>query len=59
MSAAIVTPIVPEAAAPAIERPCYRVYEHTITLDGVKLRPGVWYHGQSPGQAKRRVSAVR
>lgn len=46
MSAAIVTPIVPEAVAPAIERPCYRVYEHTITLDGVKLRPGVWYHGQ-------------
>ncbi|NHW00595.1 DUF927 domain-containing protein [Stutzerimonas degradans] len=47
MSAAIVTPIVPEAVAPVIERPCYRVYEHTITLDGVKLRPGVWYHGQS------------
>jgi len=47
MSAAIVTPIVPEAVAPAIERPCYRVYEHTITLDGVKLRPGVWHHGQS------------
>jgi len=47
MSAAIVTPIVPEAVAPTIERPCYRVYEHTITLDGVKLRPGVWYHGQS------------
>ena len=47
MSAATVTPIVPEAAAPAIERPCYRVYEHTITLDGVKLRPGVWHHGQS------------
>ncbi len=47
MSAATVTPIVPEAAAPAIERPCHRVYEHTITLDGVKLRPGVWYHGQS------------
>jgi len=45
MSAATVTPIVPEAAAPAIERPCYRVYEHTITLDGVKLRPGVWFHG--------------
>lgn len=47
MSAAIVTPIVPEAVAPAIERPCYRVYEHAITLGGVKLRPGVWYHGQS------------
>jgi len=47
MSAATVTPIVPEAVAPAIERPCHRVYEHTITLDGVKLRPGVWYHGQS------------
>ena len=45
MSAATVTPIVPEAAAPAIERPCYRVYDHTITLDGVKLRPGVWHHG--------------
>ncbi|WP_278412984.1 DUF927 domain-containing protein [Stutzerimonas kunmingensis] len=47
MNAATVTPIVPEAAAPAIERPCYRVYEHTITLDGVKLPPGVWHHGQS------------
>lgn len=47
MSAATVTPIVPEAVAPTIERPCYRVYEHTLTLDGVKLRPGVWYHGQN------------
>lgn len=47
MSAATVTPLVPEAEAPAIERPCYRVYDHPLTLDGVKLRPGVWHHGQS------------
>lgn len=46
MNAAAVTPLVPEAEAPAIERPCYRVYDHGITLDGVKLRPGVWHHGQ-------------
>lgn len=47
MNAAAVTPLVPDAEAPAIERPCYRVYDHPITLDGVKLRPGVWHHGQS------------
>lgn len=47
MNAATVTPLVPEAEAPAIERPCYRVYDHPLTLDGVKLRPGVWHHGQS------------
>ncbi|MEC6744515.1 DUF927 domain-containing protein [Pseudomonas qingdaonensis] len=47
MSAATVIPLIPEAEAPPIERPCYRVYDHGITLDGVKLRPGVWSHGQS------------
>lgn len=47
MKAATITPLVPEAEAPAIERPCYRVYEHAIMMDGVKLRPGVWHHGQT------------
>lgn len=38
--------LMPEAeTAPEIERPCYRVYDHPITLDGEKLRPGVWFHG--------------
>lgn len=47
MSVATVFPLIPEAEAPAIERPCYRIYDHDITLDGVKWRPGVWSHGQS------------
>ncbi|WP_417791947.1 DUF927 domain-containing protein [Stutzerimonas xanthomarina] len=42
-----VTPLVPEAEAPEIERPCYRVYDHAITLDEKELRPGVWHHGRS------------
>lgn len=38
--------LMPEVeTAPEIERPCYRVYDHPITLDGEKLRPGVWFHG--------------
>lgn len=41
MTASTITPLVPEPAAPAVERPCYRVYEHPITLEGEKLRPGV------------------
>ncbi|MFA5631451.1 MAG: DUF927 domain-containing protein [Porticoccaceae bacterium] len=40
-----VTPLVPPAEAPEIKRPCYRVYDHGITIDGEKFRPGVWYHG--------------
>ena len=47
MNAATMTPLVPEAEAPTIERPCYRVYEHAITVEGNKLRPGVWHHGQT------------
>lgn len=47
MTTATVTPLVTEAVAPDIERPCYRVYDHGITLEGKKLRPGVWYHGQT------------
>lgn len=46
MTAANITPLVPEPKAPAIERPCYRVYDHPVTVEGEKLRPGVWYHGQ-------------
>lgn len=45
MTAFNVTPLVPEAEAAKIERPEYRVYDHSITLEGTKLRPGVWYHG--------------
>lgn len=36
-------------------RPCYRVYDHGTTLDGVKLRPGVWFHGtKSSGEDDER-----
>ncbi|MQT51941.1 MULTISPECIES: DUF927 domain-containing protein [Pseudomonas] len=45
MTAANVTPLVPEPEAAKIERPEYRVYDHGVTLDGANLRPGVWYHG--------------
>ncbi|WP_219063459.1 DUF927 domain-containing protein [Pseudomonas sp. UMAB-08] len=45
MSASNVTPIIPEAEAAPINRPEHRVYDHTITLDGSKLRAGVWHHG--------------
>ncbi|WP_341304337.1 DUF927 domain-containing protein [Pseudomonas sp. TMP25] len=45
MSAAIVTPLIPDPVAAPIERPEYRAYEKLQTLDGVKLRPGVWHHG--------------
>jgi putative DNA primase/helicase len=37
--------LVPEAASSKLARPCYRVYDHGTTLDGKKLRPGVWFHG--------------
>tara|TARA_R110000751_G_C13788462_1_gene481837 strand:+ start:3744 stop:5495 length:1752 start_codon:yes stop_codon:yes gene_type:complete len=47
MKTATITPLVPEAEATTIERPCYRVYEHTITVEGHKLRAGVWHHGQT------------
>jgi putative DNA primase/helicase len=45
MAEATVTPLVPEAEAAKIDRPEYRVYDHSITLEGIKLRPGVWFHG--------------
>lgn len=37
--------LIPEPEAAPLERPCYCVYDHGITLDNKKLRPGVWYHG--------------
>ncbi|TKD44224.1 DUF927 domain-containing protein [Azotobacter chroococcum] len=37
--------LMPEAEAAELVRPCYRVYDHPITLGGEKLRPGVWFHG--------------
>jgi putative DNA primase/helicase len=45
MTTATATPLVPEAEAAKIDRPVYRVYDHPITLEGTKLRPGVWFHG--------------
>lgn len=42
-----ITPLVPKAEAPAIERPCYRVYNHPISAGGTKFKAGVWYHGHS------------
>lgn len=37
--------LIPDPEAAKIDRPAYRVYDHGIVLDGVKLRPGVWHHG--------------
>lgn len=41
--------LVPEAQAPEAKRPCFRVYDQHTTLEGAKLRPGVWYHGAKVG----------
>ena len=51
MSAASITPLVTEPVAAPIDRPEYRVYDHPLTLEGVKLRPGVWYHGNKEDKA--------
>lgn len=45
MSAATVTPLITDPVAAPIDRPEYRVYDHPLTLDGMKLRAGVWHHG--------------
>ncbi|MGV8889809.1 MAG: DUF927 domain-containing protein [Pseudomonas sp.] len=37
--------LVPASNASPLERPCYRTYDHPATLDGLKLRSGVWFHG--------------
>ena len=51
MSTTNVTPLVPKASAPEIERPCFRVYdEPTTTKAGQKLRAGVYWHGQRHGK---------
>ena len=42
---AVTTEVVPKPIAAPLTRPCYRVYDHSLELDGVSLRPGVWYHG--------------
>ncbi|AOE87953.1 DUF927 domain-containing protein [Pseudomonas sp. TCU-HL1] len=51
MSASEFAPLVPEAEAAKIESPSYRVYDQPITLEGIKLRPGVWYHDIEDGKA--------
>lgn len=39
--------LLPEAHAPEIERPCFRVYDYPqSTSSGLKLRAGVYWHGQ-------------
>ena len=40
-----ITPLVPKAEAPAIERPCYRVYNHPVSVGDTEFKAGVWYHG--------------
>lgn len=45
MTAENVAPLVPETEAASIERPCHRVYDHGISIEGKRLRAGVWYHG--------------
>ena len=51
MTVATITPLVPDSAAAPIDRPEYRVYDHPITLEGSKLRAGVWYHGNKEDKA--------
>lgn len=36
--------LVPESQTPVIQRPCYSVHDNHVTLDGKKLRAGVWFH---------------
>ena len=51
MSTTNVTPLVPKASAPEIERPCFRVYDElTTTKAGQKLRAGVYWHGLRHGK---------
>ncbi|WPP47262.1 DUF927 domain-containing protein [Pseudomonas sp. AN-1] len=40
-----VVELIPEADGAKLVRPSHRVYDHGTTLDGEKLRPGVWFHG--------------
>jgi len=53
MTAATVTPLIPEAQAAPIQRPAYRVYDHKTTIDKKELRAGVWYHGYKIDQTTR------
>lgn len=52
MTATNVTPLMTEAeAAPEIERPCFRVYDRSLTTKtGQKRRAGVYWHGQRQGK---------
>ncbi|WPP44236.1 DUF927 domain-containing protein [Pseudomonas sp. AN-1] len=36
--------LIPGSIIPSPVRPCWCVYNHEVTIDGVKLRPGVWFH---------------
>ena len=37
--------LIPEAGAASLKRPCFRVYDCASTIDGKKLKAGVWHHG--------------
>ncbi|MDV7214259.1 RNA helicase, partial [Azotobacter beijerinckii] len=52
MTATNVTPLMTEAeAAPEIDRPCFRVYDRSLTTKtGQKRRAGVYWHGQRQGK---------
>ncbi|WP_090193801.1 DUF927 domain-containing protein [Pseudomonas pohangensis] len=45
MTAATVTPLIPEAEHAEIIRPAWRVYDIKTTIDQKPYRAGVWYHG--------------
>lgn len=32
------------------DRPCYRLYESGLEIDGRKVKPGVYWHGSKPGK---------
>jgi len=37
--------LIPESGAASLKRPCFRVYDCASTVDGKKLKAGVWHHG--------------
>lgn len=55
MTASNIVELVPEPKAPAIERPCYRVYDHPVTVDGKKLRAGVYHHTSKAGDDDKSI----
>lgn len=46
------TSLVPEAQHPVIDRPAFRVYDHSIKTLNSNYSPGVWWHGTKEEKGK-------